>query len=148
MTACNRRLFPTIKRNDFWTDVLALGPIGAITHINNRNHLTHHASSDAGRSGSPQARVFQQGRPSGTSGVLIWIRQRLEFREAVFLTRGRENLQKAPAGPAASSYTPRDFVILASWFGCAGWRTHLVHRLVGVSSTLAVSGICVHVSWR
>src|ERR1700731_13325 len=38
----HRRLFPTIKRNDFWTDVLALGAIGAITHINNRNHLTHH----------------------------------------------------------------------------------------------------------
>src|SRR5207249_11649489 len=42
----HRRLFPTIKRNDFWTDVLALGAIGAITHINNRNHLRHLRSEE------------------------------------------------------------------------------------------------------
>jgi len=131
----HRRLFPTIKRNDFWTDVLALGPIGAITHINNRNHLTHHRHlatlEDPDRhkhacfnkADRPELLEFLSGFGS------VW-----SSAKAVFLTRGRENLQKAPAGPAASSYTPRDFVILASWFAVLaggltwfiGWWAYLV----------------------
>jgi fatty acid desaturase len=38
----HRRLFSDRARNDFVCDALILGPIGAITRINNRNHLAHH----------------------------------------------------------------------------------------------------------
>lgn len=38
----HRRLFPNRRVNDWWTDLFCLGPIGAITHLNNRNHLRHH----------------------------------------------------------------------------------------------------------
>jgi fatty acid desaturase len=38
----HRRLFATSARNDLFCDLFALGPIGAITRINNRNHLRHH----------------------------------------------------------------------------------------------------------
>ncbi|MGE0440148.1 MAG: fatty acid desaturase [Gemmatimonadales bacterium] len=38
----HRRLFRNRRLNDLWNDVFCQGPIGAITHINNRNHLRHH----------------------------------------------------------------------------------------------------------
>jgi fatty acid desaturase len=113
----HRRLFPTIRRNDFWTDVLVLGAIGAITRINNKNHLTHHqhlATTDDpdrhkhacfNKAGRLELVEFLSGFGS------IW-----SSAKAVFLTRGRNNLQNTPANPAAPGYTLRDFVILASWF--------------------------------
>ncbi len=38
----HRRIFPTRAQNDWFTDLFILGPIGAITRLNNRNHLAHH----------------------------------------------------------------------------------------------------------
>ena len=38
----HRRLFPTQRANDLFADVFVLAPIGAVTRINNRNHLKHH----------------------------------------------------------------------------------------------------------
>jgi fatty acid desaturase len=38
----HRRLIPGRKVNDLFNDVVCLGPLGAVTHINNRNHLLHH----------------------------------------------------------------------------------------------------------
>jgi fatty acid desaturase len=38
----HRRLLPGRRANDLFNDLLCLGPIGAVTHINNRNHLLHH----------------------------------------------------------------------------------------------------------
>lgn len=38
----HRRLFSSIRRNDFWNDVLMMGSIGAITRLNRHNHMKHH----------------------------------------------------------------------------------------------------------
>jgi fatty acid desaturase len=38
----HRRLFPTQHVNDLFNDAVILGPLGAITRLNNRNHLLHH----------------------------------------------------------------------------------------------------------
>ncbi len=38
----HRRIFPTHWANDLFNDIVVLAPIGAITRINNRNHLLHH----------------------------------------------------------------------------------------------------------
>ena len=38
----HRRLFERPGPNDLFCDLFLLGPIGAITRINNRNHLGHH----------------------------------------------------------------------------------------------------------
>ena len=38
----HRRLFATRWLNDLWNDVFCQGAIGAVTHVNNRNHLRHH----------------------------------------------------------------------------------------------------------
>lgn len=38
----HRRLFPVRADNDLFNDLVILGPLGAITRLNNRNHLAHH----------------------------------------------------------------------------------------------------------
>jgi fatty acid desaturase len=38
----HRRLFTSVRRNDFWTDVLIMGSIGGITRLNRHNHMKHH----------------------------------------------------------------------------------------------------------
>lgn len=38
----HRRLFHRRGLNDLWNDLFCHGPIGAVTHLNNRNHLRHH----------------------------------------------------------------------------------------------------------
>jgi fatty acid desaturase len=38
----HRRILPTQRANDLFTDLLILGAIGAITRLNNKNHLAHH----------------------------------------------------------------------------------------------------------
>jgi fatty acid desaturase len=38
----HRRLFARKRTNDLFNDLLILGPIGAITRLNNANHLGHH----------------------------------------------------------------------------------------------------------
>ena len=97
----HRRVFPTTRRNDFWTDVLVLGAIGAITRINNRNHLTHHRH------------LATPADPDRHKHVCVNKTDRLELLEflsgfgsvwssakAVFFTRGRNNLQHAPGDSA------------------------------------------------
>ena len=38
----HRRLFPGVRANDLFNDLFVVGSFGAITRINNRNHLSHH----------------------------------------------------------------------------------------------------------
>ena len=38
----HRRLLPSPRANDLFADLCLLGPVGAVTRINNRNHLEHH----------------------------------------------------------------------------------------------------------
>lgn len=41
----HRRLFESQHANDLWCDLFLLGPIGAITRLNRRNHIEHHRMS-------------------------------------------------------------------------------------------------------
>jgi fatty acid desaturase len=124
----HRRLFPTIKRNDFWTDVLVFGAIGAITRINNRNHLMHHrhlaTPEDPDRH---KHACFNKADRLELTEFLSGFSSVWGSAKAVFLTRGRRNLQRAPVSSADNTYTRRDFVILASWFALlAGGLTWLI----------------------
>jgi fatty acid desaturase len=113
----HRRFFPTVKRNDFWTDVLVLGAIGAITRINNRNHLTHHrhlaAAEDPDRH---KHACFNKADRLELLEFLSGFTSVWRAAKAVFLSHGRKHLWQAAASSTATSYTIRDFVILASWF--------------------------------
>ena len=57
----HRRIFPTQKANDLFNDIVVLGPIGAITRINNRNHLLHHRH--LGNPEDPDRRAAQARMP-------------------------------------------------------------------------------------
>ena len=113
----HRRLFPTIKRNDFWNDLLILGPIGAITRINNRNHLSHHlrlatpADPDRHKHG-----CFNKAERLPFIGYLSGLLSVWTSARAVFITRGRKVSHAAGVALPAESYRLRDFLILAGWF--------------------------------
>lgn len=113
----HRRLFPNIKRNDFWTDLLILAPIGAITRINNRNHMLHHRhlatpeDPDRHKHGcfNKAVRVELLTFLSGVIGV--WV-----SAKAVFVTRGRTAQRYQDAKSTSGNYTFRDFALLCGWF--------------------------------
>lgn len=124
--AMHRRLFPHIKRNDFWADLLIFAPIGAITRLNNRNHLAHHlhlaTSRDPDRfkhacfnkAERPQLLAFLSGIAS------VWSAAR-----AVFITRGRSGAGNVK--PGSDGYRLRDFLLLAGWLlTLAGGLTWLI----------------------
>jgi fatty acid desaturase len=111
----HRRLFPNIKRNDFWTDLLVFAPIGAITRLNNRNHLAHHLYL-----GTPQDpdrhkhACFNKADRLSLLGFLSGLTSVWKSAVAVFVKRGGTDQPRYQARP--DSYTPRDFVLLAGWF--------------------------------
>jgi fatty acid desaturase len=113
----HRRLFPTVRRNDFWTDVLVLGAIGAINRLNNRNHLAHHrhlaTRNDPDR--HKHACLNKADRPElleFLSGVAsFW-----KSGKSVLSTWRSKNGQKALTGSTPDTHTLGDFLILGSWF--------------------------------
>jgi fatty acid desaturase len=114
----HRRLFPNIKRNDFWTDVLVFGAIGAITRINNRNHLAHHLhlATDEDPDRHKHACFNKSDRPelfAFLSGLVsVWA-----SAKSVFITRGtRRESNRSETVAAANLYKLRDFVVLGCWF--------------------------------
>jgi fatty acid desaturase len=115
--AMHRRLFPTVRKNDFWSDVLVLGAIGAITRLNNRNHLAHHrhlaTENDPDR--HKHACLNKAERPElleFLSGVAsFW-----KSGKAVLATWRPTSTQNAAAGSTRDTHTLRDFLILAGWF--------------------------------
>jgi fatty acid desaturase len=102
----HRRIFPTRAANDLFTDLVILGPIGAITRLNNRNHLAHH--QHLGREGDPDR--FKHACFNKT--------ERIEL--AAFLV-GLTSLGRAAhnvfVGNRArgDGYTIRDVAILGGW---------------------------------
>ena len=132
----HRRLFPAQRTNDLFNDLLILGPIGAITRLNNRNHLAHHrhlaSESDPDR--------FKHGCANKADRLAL-----VEFLTGltsvfravyhVFIVRGRgtaASTEEIEGHDRRDHYTARDFVILLAWqvvliggltfaFGWWGW---------------------------
>jgi fatty acid desaturase len=127
----HRRLLPNIKRNDFWNDVLVLAPIGAITRLNNRNHLAHH--QHFGKSDDPDRHkhgCFNKGDRMSLLGFLSGLTSVWNSANAVFVNRGSTN-QNHPGEDrtrlSSDSYKFRDFALLACWFAAlAGGLTWFI----------------------
>jgi fatty acid desaturase len=113
----HRRLFPTIKRNDFWTDLLVFAPIGAITRINNRNHLLHHrhlaTSNDPDRH---KHACFNKADRVELLGFLSGFLSVWTSAKAVFFTRRKTDASSGRPNSAAGNYRLRDFALLFGWF--------------------------------
>src|SRR5579859_491043 len=127
--AMHRRLFPNIKRNDLWADLLIFAPIGAITRLNNRNHLVHHLHlatlQDPDRF---KHACFNKGNRVSLLTFLFGLGSVGHALKAVFLTRGRTRGEGRESGSSASGgYTLRDFTLLFGWFViAAGGLTLLI----------------------
>jgi fatty acid desaturase len=124
----HRRLFPNIKRNDFWTDLLVLAPIGAITRINNRNHLLHHRHlatiEDPDRH---KHACFNKAERMELLGYLSGILSALLTAKGVFVTRGKNGQRHNKSDSEFDGYTLRDFALLGGWFVVlAGGLTWLI----------------------
>lgn len=125
----HRRLFAERRTNDLVCDLFILAPLGAITRLNNRNHLAHHRHLATERDPDRHRHAcFNKtdltellGYASGLTSIV---------RSARNVFRG----SRADAGPAGGGegYTARDLAILAgvqaaligglSWaFGWWGW---------------------------
>lgn len=111
----HRRLFPNIKRNDWWTDLLVFAPIGAITRLNNRNHLAHHLHLATTQDPDLHKHAcMNKGGKGSLLGFLTGITSVWNSVEAVFVNRGRA--AQGPAKTASSEYMLRDFALLGGWF--------------------------------
>jgi len=113
----HRRLYPNVRRNDFLNDLLILAPIGAITRINNRNHLLHHRRlsfpDDPDRH---KHACFNKTDHPELIGYLSGVLSVCVSAKAVFVTRGKANSGSEPGTSTGPSYSLRDFALLGGWF--------------------------------
>ena len=110
----HRRVLPNVRPNDFWTDLLILAPIGAITRINNRNHLAHHRSlatpDDPDRH---KHACFNKAETAELLGFLSGLSSVWNTVKGVYGSRHHKSSESASM---ATRYSGRDLVILVGWF--------------------------------
>jgi fatty acid desaturase len=111
----HRRLMNDIGSNDLLNDTLIMAPIGAITRINNINHLRHHlhlaTDEDPDRH---KHGCFNKSEVSELLGYLTGVTSFANAFINVFLRR-KNTLPNASPAKSKSSYTPRDFALLIGW---------------------------------
>ena len=115
----HRRLFPTPAKSDLWNDLFILGPIGAITRLNRRNHIHHHGTL---ATHEDPDRYKYVGANKPTRGAFL-----LALTGLPYVLRALGNIfstrpPAAAAAPAddesrqpAQGYTARDLAILVGW---------------------------------
>jgi fatty acid desaturase len=111
----HRRLFQSTAANDRFNDTLILGPITAVTRINNRNHLKHHQNlateddPDRHRHGcfNKGSRVALLGYLTGISSVIVSVAN-------VFL-HDRTEIGRRVKDEGRPPYRVRDFVVIIGW---------------------------------
>ncbi len=128
----HRRLFPSRRWNDAWTDIFVLAPIGAITRINRRNHLHHHQT--CGTEADPDYyKYMRQAKTPGAllislTGVTMAARavRNVFGRSESNLGRGVLSDSRRDNQIVRERYVARDFVILAAVnLFLVGIMTHL-----------------------
>jgi fatty acid desaturase len=114
----HRRLFERQAANDLFNDLAILGPVGAITRVNNRSHLDHHRyltselDPDRHKHG-----CFNKAEPLALAGYLAGLTSALRSARHVFLPESLPAAHPPAASPEAAraSYRARDLAILAGW---------------------------------
>ena len=111
----HRRLFPKPADNDRFCDLFVLGPVGAITRINNKNHLTHHLQlatpHDPDRHKHACFNKFERGQ---YAAFLTGLANLVPVLHNVFF-RDRSADPVGPRGKKQSPYTARDLAIIVGW---------------------------------
>ena len=125
----HRRILPDRAANDLFCDVFILAPIGAITRLNNRNHLGHHQHlASADDPDRHKYACFNKTDLSELLGYMSGLTSIFKSVRNVFFASGRAG----GGAPKDDGYTARDFAILGgvqaaligglTWtFGWWGW---------------------------
>ncbi|MDB5324977.1 MAG: hypothetical protein JWM57_546 [Phycisphaerales bacterium] len=124
----HRRLFNGVKANDLFNDVFIVGSFGAITRINNRNHLSHH--QHLGTEHDPDRYKYScLNKATGLEllGYVIGAQVFVSIYNVLF-KRG-EKVRVADEKTQKPGYAVRDLAILVGWqamlwtLGCVfiGW---------------------------
>jgi len=124
----HRRLFPNVRRNDFWTDLLILAPIGAITRINNRNHLAHHRNLATAQDPDRHKHAcFNKADHAELLEFLSGFSSIWRSAKSVYLAHVHKKSSATPVNSSTRQYSLRDFLMLAGWFiALAGGLTWLI----------------------
>lgn len=105
----HRRLADKVTTNDLVNDAFVLGPIGAITRVNRRNHMAHHAG--LATASDPDAYKFAA--RTGLSSLAY----SFSLTGVPFVLKAVGNVFGGGTRVAAAGerYTARDVLILAIW---------------------------------
>jgi fatty acid desaturase len=112
----HRRLFRGTRANDLFADLFIFGPVGAITRINNKNHLSHHqhlASAD-----DPDRHkhgCFNKSQRPELVGYLTGLTSVFSTIGNVFIRKGKTRGATGEVADPQATYTARDLAILAGW---------------------------------
>ncbi|MBX2851282.1 MAG: fatty acid desaturase [Phycisphaeraceae bacterium] len=112
--ALHRRLFERRKLNDRFADLFIFAPIGAITRLNNRNHLLHHAHLATDR--DPDHHKYACFGKAGLApllGFLTGLTSVARSAANVFLRRKSD----AKDMSSRDGYRLADVLILGAWQG-------------------------------
>ena len=110
--ALHRRLFENRDLNDRFADLFIFAPIGAITRLNNRNHLLHHAHLATDRDPDRHKYTcFGKGALAPLFGFLTGATSVLRSAVNVFLPAANEVKDSS----SRDSYRLSDVLILGVW---------------------------------
>lgn len=109
------RLFEDRRRNNWFNDTFIMAPIGAITRINNKNHLLHHLhlanpeDPDRHKHG-----CFNKSERTELMIFLAGLSSVLRSVKNVFFTNARRS-QPKPDTAERQGYRPSELLLLAAW---------------------------------
>jgi fatty acid desaturase len=112
----HRRVLRQTASNDLFCDLFILGPVGAITRINNQNHLEHHQHLSTEL--DPDRHKHACFNKSTAPEYLFFLSGLMSVFPAIKnVYGGKERKVKQPANDFKTNrnYTIRDFAILLGW---------------------------------
>ena len=112
----HRRLFNGVKQNDLFCDTCILGAFGAITRINNRNHLAHHQHLASHE--DPDRYKYTCLNKNTLAKLLQYLTgasSSLKSAKNIFLRRGTKTADESVMKSPRASYTVRDLAIIGIW---------------------------------
>jgi fatty acid desaturase len=116
----HRRLFESPRKSDLWNDLFILGPIGAVTHLNRRNHMRHHGHLATVRD-PDRYKYVGENKANRTKLLLVLTGLPYVFRALanIFLPSRSRAAEARPETTSDAArregYTARDLAILAGW---------------------------------
>lgn len=137
----HRRIFKSQFANDLFADLFIFGPIGAITRLNNKNHLSHHrhlaTENDPDRH---KHACFNKALRYQLLGYLTGVTSVLRSMTNIFAPpkEGIATIASNAPQPIRDGYRWRDFAILLCWqalliggltFGIGWWAYPLLWLL-------------------